>query len=728
MIRDQIIVGTLLDDIRNNALKNQWALKDLVDNGRKLEAASHTAQCILADTHSDNDTSVSRVKPKKYSRKTYTDKHREPSQLAYASKSCRTCSDKSCRGGDSCKAAHSTCFMCGRKGHFKGSKACKGKRTKPATKRVQSDSDSDSPASRKSSHSRHGTSSDSDSDVPRSRHKRVHRIQCRKRISKTHCSQAVQPANVHDFALIRATTAPKYIVKIVLAEHRIKGFADTGADINVMSEKTASKYKLKLWKTKTRIRPFGSKPIKCVGYYEGFASFGDNVASTRFYVIPLEVETLISGKLCEELGIIKFNPAIKRKKEKDIRAVHKDEFTASIIQQHPQLFKGVGTLKDHEVHFHVDESIPPVAQAARSVPYHLQSKFSNAIRQMEEDGIIEEHHGPAPWVSNVVLTPKDDGNIRVTIDLREVNKSILATIIPIPRVEDIKAKLSGCKVFSKLDFKSAFHQLTLDNESRILTVFHAQQRLMRYSKLTMGVKPASGELTKALIPIFTNMKGVHVIHNDVIIAAENAEAHDKSLLKALTKIESMGMTLNPDKCLFRKTEIPFWGMIVTKHGIKPDLAKVKALKHASRPCSKDEVRSFLCFVQSFGDFIPSLSRKTWHLRKLTKKYKEFRWSEKCEEEFVAIRKCLHNDAMLRYFNTAIPTFIFVDAHTSGVSAILAQGKSITDCKPVSFASRATRPEEQRYPQLDLEATAVDFGLRRFRERLSCGRTKSASDN
>ena len=44
MVRDQVIVGTNDDEIRKNPLRNQWNLKDLVDNGRKLEAAVHSVQ------------------------------------------------------------------------------------------------------------------------------------------------------------------------------------------------------------------------------------------------------------------------------------------------------------------------------------------------------------------------------------------------------------------------------------------------------------------------------------------------------------------------------------------------------------------------------------------------------------------------------------------------------------------------------------------------------------
>ena len=113
---------------------------------------------------------------------------------------------------------------------------------------------------------------------------------------------------------------------------------------------------------------------------------------------------------------------------------------------------------------------------------------------MEENAIIVEHHGPAPWMSNFVLAPKDDGQTRFTLDTCCTNKAIKATNIPITRIEEIKAKLAGSDCLSKLDFKSAHHQLELSEVSRYITVFCAGDRLMRYTKLTMVTKPASDEL------------------------------------------------------------------------------------------------------------------------------------------------------------------------------------------------------------------------------------------
>ena len=44
-------------------------------------------------------------------------------------------------------------------------------------------------------------------------------------------------------------------------------------------------------------------------------------------------------------------------------------------------------------------------------------------------GVIEEHPKGerAPWVSNIVIAPKDDGDIRITLDAKNVNKALMSS-------------------------------------------------------------------------------------------------------------------------------------------------------------------------------------------------------------------------------------------------------------------------------------------------------------
>ena len=233
----------------------------------------------------------------------------------------------------------------------------------------------------------------------------------------------------------------------------------------------------------------------------------------------------------------------------------------------------------------------------------------------------------------------------------------------------------------------------------------------------MGVKPAQGELNNALQPIFAHIQGAHLIHDDLIIATKTDKEHTKVIEEVVVAISEAGLTLNPLKCKFGKKEVSFWGMIYDADGVRPDPEKVEALKYITAPKSKEDLISFLCMMQSNSDFIENFSKKSASLRELTKTNKRFKWMTEHQECFENIIKEFKKDALLRYFNLEEPIFIFTDAHVTGVGAMLAQGKDMKSAKPIAFASRTTSSGEARYPQLDLEALAVDFGLRRFRHYL-----------
>ena len=229
-----------------------------------------------------------------------------------------------------------------------------------------------------------------------------------------------------------------------------------------------------------------------------------------------------------------------------------------------------------------------------SVPSERKSIQSNRrYDQTRQEHPINE---PAPWVSSAVIDPKLDGSIRMTLDARHVNKAILPMNHPIPRHDDIKAKLAQCKI-SKMNRKSADWQIEVDELSRYLTVFHAIDKLFRYKKLTMGLKPSQGELNVGLKPIFAHMSNAHLIHGDIIIATKNKFDHIKAVTKAMEAVNLSGVTLNPDKYHFGCKEIKFWGMTYSAPRMKPEPAKVDGLKYISPPSSnKDDFIRFLCMI------------------------------------------------------------------------------------------------------------------------------------
>ena len=397
----------------------------------------------------------------------------------------------------------------------------------------------------------------------------------------------------------------------------------------------------------------------------------------------------------------------------------KGEFTfdiASIIQQYLENFKGLGKLNNYQVKLYFDENVKPVAVPPRTIPYHLQTRVADSLNSMIKHGVIEEHpsNEPALWVSCAVVVPKPDGSLRITLDARNVNKALVSTNYPIPKQEDIKAKLSGSKIFSKLDFESAFWQLELDPESRHLTVFHANNKLYRYTHLIMGIKPAQSELSAALRPIFGHIPNVFLIHDHLVIATKTTHEHKETLSKVMDAVWKANLTLNKRNVYLGNPKSNF-GVLFTSEGVKPDPEKVKVLENISPPKDKDELKSFICMMQSNSDFIPNFSKKVALLRTLLNE-KIFCWTHLHQKTFDILNDFKEN-ILLSHFDMELPTYIFTEAHVTGLGAILYQGKTFENLKPVAIASRCTNKAEKNYAQIDLEAMAIDFALRRFRSYL-----------
>ena len=714
MIKDQILFGTRDADIRKTALKEDWDLATLLKKGRAMEASNMGAEVIKKEPPEE----VKRARPGKYSKKSSfykkgssSRKKDVPSSSSKYGKphhQCKTCSDRRCEGGNKCRGKNGTCFACQRPGHYMGAEVCKKKKHNGKSRRVDQDSSSSESDGQSSDHDKGSTQPDSSSDEEGHQEESEERSREMRRVFSS--LSTIRRIGGRRYANARRTKS-RYTVNVTMKERKVPVFCDTGADICIMSEATARRLKLDVLPTAMVIRPYGSKSQKCKGETCCTIMFNKSVANARFYILAAKVETLISGAVSEELGIIKMNPTGTTNV---LRTPVVSKRKSKILTKFPSIFKGTGTLRNHKVKFYIDEDVPPVYQPARPIPFHLRTKMDRELEKMEKEDVIEEHHGPAPWVSNVVLTPKDDGGVRVTIDMRQANKAIRKTNLPIPRPEEISSQLAGYTIFSKLDFASAFHQLEIDEESRILTVFHANGRLMRYKRLTMGTAPASGELNKALRPVFHDIEDAHVIQDDLIIGGETQEHHDRVLEKVCERIEEIGMTLNPDKCLISEDQVPWWGMMISKDGVSPDPRKIDALKHMTPPRSKDEVKSLFCMLQSNKSFIPRLASKTINISYLLKKDTDFAWNKKCQQEFGQIKREFTKDILLRHFDPKLKTEIHVDAHQSGLSAILIQVDKKGEKHMVGVASRATTQVEARYPQIDLESLAVDFGLRRYR--------------
>ena len=90
----------------------------------------------------------------------------------------------------------------------------------------------------------------------------------------------------------------------------------------------------------------------------------------------------------------------------------------------------------------------PIRHKVRPIPYHCRMEFEQIIKDQLSAGIIRPSTSATCSPVNLVL--KEDGSLRLTIDYRKVNNATLPDPYPLPRIDDIIARLAKNKFFSKI--------------------------------------------------------------------------------------------------------------------------------------------------------------------------------------------------------------------------------------------------------------------------------------
>ena len=481
---------------------------------------------------------------------------------------------------------------------------------------------------------------------------------------------------------------------------------DSGSSCNIIDQKTWEELKqkgikCKSEKTNQKLYPYGtSEPLNTLGKFEASVNLDGKDVTAEFIVISNEGRPLMGRKTAMELDVLRLGPKVN--------AVS----TPDLVDKYKACFEGVGKLTDYQVKIHVNKEVNPVAQHPRRVPFSLREKVESKLHELEQLDIIEKVKGPTPWVSPIVVVPKPSGEIRLCIDMRRANEAIVRERHPIPTVDEVLQDMTQSSVFTKLDLKWGYHQLELSEESRDITTFSTHAGLYRYKRLMFGVTSAPEIYQHAIQQALHGCEGVRNISDDIILHAKDDQQHDERLEKLLNRLEQRGLTLNGEKCKFKMPQLEFMGYLLSTRGIGPTESKVEAVVNAREPASVAEVRSFMGLVNFSAKFIPNLATVAEPLRQLTRKGVTFKWGEKQQEAFKALKGTLASAETLAYYDKDAKTRVIADASPVGLGAVLVQEQN-GNWRPVYYASRSLTAVERRYSQTEREALALVWACERF---------------
>lgn len=328
--------------------------------------------------------------------------------------------------------------------------------------------------------------------------------------------------------------------------------------------------------------------------------------------------------------------------------------------------------------------------------------------------IIERATEFSAWQSPIVVAPKRNGSLRLCVDMRKVNEAIIRQPHPFPSFEQLTTKFHGAALFSKLDIENAFHHVELQENSRHLTTFVTHKGTFWYKRLMFGLCNAPELFQRVMEFILTDLPGVMVYMDDVIVFGRSMLDHNENLRQVLKRFDEKGIRLNVEKCELRKTALKFLGHDLSTEGIAPEQGKIESLMKCRAPNCKEELQSFLGTVSYLGSrFIPNLATLTEPLRRLTHKGAVFSWEEVHQTAFESLKKQLSDVTMLRFFATSGKTGLFADASPYGVGAVLVQWNDKGEIRPIAFASKSLSVQDQALSQTERETIALVWRIEHF---------------
>ncbi|KAD5802577.1 hypothetical protein E3N88_13937 [Mikania micrantha] len=247
----------------------------------------------------------------------------------------------------------------------------------------------------------------------------------------------------------------------------------------------------------------------------------------------------------------------------------------------------------------------------------------------------------------------------------------------------------GATCFSKIELRSGYHQLRVNDEDIPKTAFRTRYGHYEFVVMPFGLTNAPAAfmdlMNRVCRPYLDQF--VIVFIDDILIYSKTEQEHEDHLRKVLELLRTEQLYAKFSKCEFWLKEVHFLGHVINRDGIHVDPAKIEAIKNWTTPSTLADIRSFLGLAA-------------------------FIWGQKQEDAFQLLKQKLCNSPILSLLEGSEDFIVYCDASNLGLECVLMQQDKV-----IAYASRQLMVHEKNFTTHDLELGAVVFALKIWRHYL-----------
>lgn len=432
-----------------------------------------------------------------------------------------------------------------------------------------------------------------------------------------------------------------------------------------------------------------------------------DVKETKRVILNIKFEEDIREELWEKQ--IKILKEVAREEDS-----HLVENLIGVFHKHRTIFSDQPTeIKSYECEIKVtDESA--FRGKLYPIPFSKRKQAQNEINKWLEQGIIEPSN--SSFSNPLVAISKADGNLRLCLDARQINKIILRDCTQPEPLSNILMRFHGVKYMSSFDLTSGYLQVKLKAESRKYVAFLFNGMNFQFRRLPFGLINSVSEFIKCLSQVLGPeiLEYALIYVDDLLICSSSLEEHVYRLNKLFTRLQEYNVSLKLGKCRFLATETKYLGFIINREYIQPDPDKIATIVNFPRPHNLKELQRWLGCCNFYRRFCDKYSELTCKFKHNLSKNNKFSWTPEDEETFQEMKEKFLNTVVNHHPDFSKPFHLMCDASERCIGSVLFQKDENGQDLVVSFASKSLDNHQINYGITEKEALAVIFSVQKFR--------------
>jgi len=332
---------------------------------------------------------------------------------------------------------------------------------------------------------------------------------------------------------------------------------------------------------------------------------------------------------------------------------------------------------------------------------------------MEAGHIIEIQY--LEWLANVVMVKKASGKWRMCVDFTNLNTTCPKDSYPLPNIDALVDRASGCGLLSFMDAYSGYNQIRMHPEDEDKTAFMGSKANFCYQVMPFGLKNAWTTYQRMMDRILQPMLGrnVEACVDDMVVTSANIKDHTRDLQELFDTINKHQLRLNPENCVFGVKAGKFLGFMLTERGIEANPDKCMAIINMKSPKCVREVQQLTSRMATLTRFLAKSGKKGHLFFQCLKKNEKFQWTSECKQAFFELKEYLSRPLVLTRPVLGFPLQLYLIVTEQAISSVLIQEKEGVQ-RPVYFVSRLLHGAEKWYPILEKAALIIVVTARKLR--------------